>query len=139
MNKAFLIGRLTAEPELRTTPNGVSVCTLRIAVNRRFQRDVTDFFTVIAWRAMGENCAKYLVKGQQVAVVGEIQIRTYEKDGVKRYITEIQADDVEFLAKPSGSASGDKGAASQRVPPPEKDDEPFEMSGVLMEDEELPF
>ena len=86
MNKIFLIGNLTGDPELRTTPNGISVCTMTIAVNRRFNanRDdrQTDFFRITAWRQLGETCSRFLSKGKKVAVVGELSARTYEgKDG----------------------------------------------------------
>ncbi len=144
MNKIFIIGRLTAEPENRTTPNGISVTTLRVAVNRRMNRDQTDFFNVVTWRGLADNCARYLVKGQQVAVEGELQMRTYEaKDGTNRTAVEIQADNVEFLAKP-GESRGGSGAApakpkQQPVPSDEGDIFASEMSGVLVEDEELPF
>lgn len=107
MNKVFIIGRLTRDPEHRTTPNGVSVTTLGVAVTRRTNREEADFFNVVAWRGLADNCAKYLVKGQQIAVVGELRGRSYEaKDGTKRNVTEIQADDIEFLARPAGRSSG---------------------------------
>ena len=109
MNKAFIVGRLTRPPEARTTPNGVSVTTFTVAVTRRMNREEADFLTIVTWRGLADNCAKYLVQGQQVAVVGEIRTRSYEaKDGSRRYVTEIQADDVEFLAKPGagGNAAG---------------------------------
>ena len=103
MNKAMLIGNLTRDPELKTINNGASVCSFSIAVNRRFtQADgsrATDFFNITAWRALGENCAKFLKKGSKVGIIGEIQTRTYEaQDGSKRYVTEIVADEVEFLS-----------------------------------------
>ena len=102
MNKVFMIGNLTKDPDLRSTGNGVSVCSFRIAVNRRFPNQagerVSDFFDVVAWRQLADVCGKYLAKGRKVAVVGELQTRTYDaKDGTKRYVTEIIADDVEFL------------------------------------------
>ena len=101
MNKVFLIGRLVDNPEHRTTQTGASVTTFRIGVNRRFNREQSDFFTIVAWRGLADNCAKYLVKGQQVAVTGEIQTRSYDdRNGVRRTATEIQADDIEFLARP---------------------------------------
>ena len=107
MNKVFIVGRLIKEPEHRTTPNGVSVTTLGVAVTRRMNREQSDFFNVIAWRGLADNCAKYLVKGQQVAVAGELRTRSYEaNDGSKRYVTEIQADDIEFLAKPGAASTG---------------------------------
>jgi len=103
MNKIVLIGNLTRDPELRTTPQGISLCNFGIAVNRKFGRsedgrDEVDFFNVTAWRQLGENCAKFLKKGKKVAVFGSIQIRKYEKDGVERTAVEVQADDVEFLS-----------------------------------------
>jgi len=142
MNKAFIIGRLTRAPEARTTPSGVSVTTFSLAVNRRMNREETDYLNIVTWRGLAENCAKYLVQGQQVAVVGEIHIRTYEaKDGTKRAVTEIQADDVEFLAKPTGasqSSSPQRGA--ERAPAKDQGDMfASEMSDVLIDDEELPF
>ena len=101
MNKVIITGNLTKEPDLRTTGSGTTVCTLSVAVTRRFKgqngEKQTDFFTVIAWKQLAEMCGKYLSKGKKVAVVGELQTRSYEKDGVKRYITEIIADEVEFL------------------------------------------
>ena len=91
MNKVFIVGRLTRDPEHRTTPNGISVTTFSVAVTRRMNREEADFFNVVAWRGLADNCAKYLVKGQQIAVVGELRTRSYEaKDGTKRYVTEIQ-------------------------------------------------
>ena len=103
MNKIILIGNLTRDPELRTTPSGVSVCSLSIAVQRDFADNdgnrVADFFNINVWREKGENCNKYLKKGKKIAVIGSLQTRTYEdKDGVKRAITEVVANDVEFLS-----------------------------------------
>lgn len=150
MNKVFIVGRLTRDPEHRTTPNGVSVTTLGVAVTRRMNREEADFFNVVAWRGLADNCAKYLVKGQQIAVVGELRTRSYDaKDGTKRYVTEIQADDIEFLAKPGAAGSGASGSygggnrssyGSAPAAAP-KDDDLFasEMSDVLVDDEELPF
>lgn len=105
MNKVLMIGRLAKEPELRTTQGGVSVTTFSLAVTRTRDREKSDFYTVVTWRGLAEICAKHLVKGQQVAICGEVQTRTYEaKDGTKRYITEIVADEVEFLQKPKEHA-----------------------------------
>lgn len=103
MNKAFIIGRLTRDPENRTTSNGVSVASFSVAVTRRMNREEADYIGVVAWRGLADICAKYLTKGRQVAVCGEIRTRSYEaKDGTKRYVTEIVADEIEMLAKPSG-------------------------------------
>ena len=127
MNKVFIIGRLTKAPELRTTKNGVNVATMSVAVTRRMNREQADFFNVIAWRGLADNCAKYLVKGQQVAVAGELRTRAYEaNDGSKRYVTEIQADDIEFLAKPGAASTGTDGFGGMQEVDYESEDElPF--------------
>jgi len=99
MNKVFLIGNLTKDPELSTTTNGISVCKFTIAVSRRFGNNETDFLPVIAWRGQAENCSRFLKKGSKAAISGSIQTRTYDaNDGSKRYITEIVADEVQFLS-----------------------------------------
>lgn len=108
MNKAIIIGNLTRDPELRVTQQtGTAVCTFTVAVSRRFQRDgenQADFIPVVVWRAAAENCSKYLRKGSQVAVCGSIQTRSYDaQDGTKRYVTEIVADEVKFLARTVGA------------------------------------
>lgn len=105
MNKVTLVGRLSKDPDVKTTPNGKSVTTLSVAVARNHNKDMTDFLRVITWEQLADNCGKYLVNGQRVAVEGEIQIRQYEKDGQKRYITEIVADRVEFLDRPAQTAA----------------------------------
>ena len=112
MNKAILIGRLTADPESRMTQNGTQVTTFTIAVDRRFKKgeEKTDFFTCVAWRILAEICGKYLSKGKKVAVIGEIQNRSYEaKDGSKKYVTEIVLDEMEMLSpKNEGSSEPQK-------------------------------
>ena len=102
MNKLYLIGNLTSDPEKRATASGVSVTTFTIAVNRRFAamegQKQTDFFRINTWRALADTCAKYLAKGRKVAVIGELQARTYEaKDGTTRMSLGVSADEVEFL------------------------------------------
>lgn len=102
MNKVILIGNLTRDPEQASTPSGVLVCKFAIAVSRDFANaegnKETDFFNIITWRGLADNCGKYLKKGNKVAVVGTLQNRQYEdKEGVVRHITEIVASDVEFL------------------------------------------
>ena len=115
MNKVFLIGNLTRDPELSTTNSGISVCRISIAVSRRFANAdgsrETDFFNVVAWRAIAENCAKYLKKGSKIAVMGSIQNRSYEgNDGTKRYTTDITAEEIEFLStKGDEAGTGDAG------------------------------
>lgn len=112
MNKVFLIGNLTRDPELTETPSGVPVCRFSIAVNRNYASQdgerQTDFFNVTAWRAMGETIARYTKKGNKVAVVGSIQMRNYEDNqGVKRTAVDIIAQDVEFLTPKAGGDSFD--------------------------------
>lgn len=113
MNKTFLIGNLTRDPELTQTPNGVSVCKMSIAVNRNFtnangERD-TDFFNVVAWRGLADNCGKFLSKGKKIAVCGSIQNRSYETENGKKFITEIMADEIEFLSPVSEGKQQSKG------------------------------
>ncbi len=108
MNKLTIIGNLTADPELRTIPSGVSVCTFTVAVNRRGNKEdrQTDFFRVAAWRQLGETCSRYLSKGRKVCVIGEVTARAYEgKDGTLRASLEVTADEVEFLT-PRSEGSG---------------------------------
>ena len=102
MNKITVIGNLTNDPETRTTQSGVTVCSFTVAVNRKFANAdgerQTDFFRIIAWRQLGELCAKHLTKGRKVAVIGELQARLYEtKTGEHRMSLDVQADEVEFL------------------------------------------
>ena len=102
MNKVFLIGNLTRDPELRYTPSGAAVCSFTLAVDRRFTNQSgereADFINIVVWNKAAENCAKYLSKGRQTAVEGRLQIRSYvDNDSVKRWMTEVIADHVEFL------------------------------------------
>jgi single-strand DNA-binding protein len=138
MNKAIIIGNLTKDPELKTTASGISVCTFRVAVTRPYKRDETDFLSIVTWRGLAENCAKFLAKGRKVGIVGSIQTREYDdNNGQRRYVTEIVADDVEFL-----TPKGEGGARSQDVPPPPDDaglfgDEPDDFEPL--DDEQMPF
>ena len=98
MNKITVIGNLTKDPETRTTPNGNTVCTFTVAVNRKkVSEPQTDFFRVNAWGKLGELCGRFLNKGRKVAVVGELQARTYESNGQTRLSLDVVADEVEFL------------------------------------------
>ena len=112
MNKIFLIGNLTRDPELSETNSGVPVCRFSIAVNRRFSAQdaerQTDFFNVTAWRGLAENVAKFSKKGNKVAVVGSVQIRNVEDNsGQRRTYVDVVADDVEFLTPKGSAASSD--------------------------------
>lgn len=103
MNKCYIIGNLTRDPEMRVTQNGISVCSFSVAVNRRHaaanqQQPQADYFRVSAWRGLAENCQKYLAKGRKVAVTGPVSVSTYQaQDGTTRATMELTADDVEFL------------------------------------------
>ncbi|MGI5892181.1 MAG: single-stranded DNA-binding protein [Bacillota bacterium] len=110
LNRIILIGRLTKDPELRFTQSGVAVASFFLAVDRSFKnadgQKETDFINIIAWRGLGENCANYLSKGKLAAVDGRLQIRNYEtKDGQKRTIAEVVADDVRFLSPRESSVA----------------------------------
>lgn len=104
MNIVILTGRLTADPELKATPNGVSVCSFNLAVDRPTKDDSADFPSIVAWRETAEFASKYLNKGSKVVIRGEVRTRNYEdKDGKNRKVTEIQADRIEFAdSKPQG-------------------------------------
>lgn len=98
INKVILIGRLANDPELRFTASGKAVATFRIAVDRPFKKDEADFFNVVVWGNSAEACSNYTKKGRLVAIDGRLQSRTYEnKEGQKRYVTEVVANQVEFL------------------------------------------
>lgn len=127
LNRIILIGNLTRDPELRYTPaNGVAVATFTLAVSRRFkQQQEADFIPVVVWRQQAENCAKYLVKGSQVAVEGRLQIRSYEdREGQRRTVAEVVADNVQFL----GTGRGRRGQ-----------DEPPEFNDAMISEDDIPF
>lgn len=131
MNKVFIIGNLTRNPEAGTTQNDISYCKFTVAVTRRMSKDnQTDFLNVIAWRGLADNCFKFLSKGSKVAVVGSIQIGSYEKDGQKRYTTDIVADEVEFLTY-------NKDETTQAEKPKTKQAKIEDLPEA--DDEELPF
>ncbi len=137
MNKVILVGNLTRDPELSETPNGVAVCRFSIAVSRDYANSdgtrETDFFNITVWRGRAENCGKYLKKGNKVAVVGSLQNRSYEdKDGIKRNVTDIVANEVEFLTPKSaqGGDSDDTPAVQARRERPQLE---------AIDDNQLPF
>jgi single-strand DNA-binding protein len=110
MNKVFLIGNLTKNPELSKTTGDISYCRMTIAVNRNYTNQdgerVTDFFNIIAWRGLAETCDKYLSKGKKISVIGSLQTRQYEHNGEKRWLTEIVAEEIEFLSPKEESKQG---------------------------------
>ena len=144
MNKAILIGNLTRDPEARTTSGGTPVTTFTLAVNRRFTNAQgvreADFINIVTWRQTAELCARYLSKGRKVAVEGSIQVRSYDaQDGSKRYVTEVIADNVEFLGsrEDGGSRQGNYAPASPAPAP--RNAAPASSDFTEVDDDELPF
>jgi len=126
LNRAILIGRLTKDPELRYTPNGIAVASFTLAVDRAFTNQQgekeTDFIPIVVWRKQAENCANYIGKGSLVAVEGRIQVRTYDaKDGQRRWATEVVADNVRFLDKRGNTNTQDTGSIGSEVEYNEED------------------
>ncbi len=128
MNKVFLIGNLTRDPEMSETNSGISMCRFAIAVNRSYSGSdgerQTDFFNVTAWRGLAENVGKYCKKGNKVAVSGSIQIRNYEDNqGNRRTAVDIVAQDIEFLTARNQNAGDDfydASSAPRNNPAPKK-------------------
>ena len=145
MNKVYLIGNLTREPEMRSTQMGVSVCNFSIAVNRRKSADgtqQTDYFNIVAWRQLADLCGRYLRKGKKVAVVGSIQTRTYEaQDGSKRSAFDIVADEVEFLTPQDNGAQKEmeERIEERRAIAQESEYTPADHGFSEVDDNELPF
>ena len=158
INKVILVGRLGRDPEIRYTPDGTAVANFSIATSEEWKdkntgekRERTEWHRIVAWRRLGELCGEYLSKGRQVYVEGKLQTRSWEQDGVTRYMTEIVASDIQFLggrdsgdynnrgaysggaqARPASSNSGGGGGGyqDQGYPPPpypndQEDDIPF--------------
>jgi single-strand DNA-binding protein len=123
LNRVILIGRLTRDPELRYTTSGTAVAQFTLAVNRKFNKDETDFIDIVAWRGLAENCANYLNKGSLAAIEGRLQIRSYEnKEGQKRKATEVIADDIRFLTRGAGGTPSGAGHSSAKREPDQWED-----------------
>ncbi len=150
MNRVILVGRLTADPELKQTPNGVSVCSFSIAVNRAYSSKTgerqTDFINIVAWRAQAEFVSKYFSKGNQIGIDGSIQTRNYtDKDGNKRTAFEVVAENISFIeskASAQQSRSTDYGNDYSR---PQAEPAPVTYSNgdaadfAEIDDDDLPF
>ena len=139
LNKAILCGRLTRDPETSATTGGTEVSKFSLAIPRRFNRDETDFLNVVTFGKTAEFVSKYFQKGSVAIVVGSIQTRSYEKDGQKRYVTEIIADEVNFGASKKESASGE---SSESVSGDEAISALEEMRNgfsAVEDDDDLPF
>jgi single-strand DNA-binding protein len=118
-NLVVLMGNLTRDPELRTTPNGTNVCSFSLALNRSYKgangdwQEATDYIDVVAWGPLGERVAQYLSKGRPALVNGRLQSRSWEQDGNKRSKVEVIAQDVTFLGGPGGGGSATVNSASE--------------------------
>ena len=134
MNKVILIGNLTKDPELSTTNSGINYCRFTLAVPKRFanagERDA-EFINIVVWRVQADNCHKYLKKGSKACVIGSLQTRSYDaQDGSKRYVTEVVAEEVEFLS--TKNSTDNMGVNSTDV-----DSDATELQPI--EDDSLPF
>jgi len=140
VNKAILVGRLGADPEMRFTKSGTGVCNINLATSERWtdkqgqKQERTEWHRIVIWGKLGELCNEYLKKGRQAYVEGRIQTRSWEdKEGNKRYTTEIVASTVQFLdsAKSAGAPSGSKGSDEKEAP--------FFEEPAEVKDEDIPF
>jgi single-strand DNA-binding protein len=163
-NQVILMGNLTRDPELRQTPNGQSVCSFSLALNRSYKAadgnwtEATDYIDVVAWGPLGERVSQYLTKGRPCLVNGRLQSRSWEQEGVKRSKVEVNANDVTFLGGPGDGAgsqgggsyggssddgdSNGSGAAAKPAPSkkPKKDDVPIEdISDDPINLDDIPF
>jgi single-strand DNA-binding protein len=143
VNKVILIGNLGADPEIRHLQNGVSVANFRIATSETYKdkttgekREQTEWHSIVAWRGLAEITEKYLKKGSKVYIEGKLRTRKWEKDGIDRYTTEIMADEMNLLDRPSGErppgeqpqqrqATTASNAPAGNAPPEDMDDLPF--------------
>ena len=150
MNNVCLVGRLTRDPELRTTGTGISTTTFSLAVDGRPSANGephTDFINIVVWRVQAENACKYCSKGSMVAVIGRITSRSYDaQDGTKRYVTEVVADNVRFLSSKGASADNSvnynmNNAGESSSTPANLEEDPFKDFGseVVLSDDDLPF
>lgn len=144
-NKVILVGNLTADPELKKTPNGVSVTSFSIAVSRRFtkqgEQKQVDFINIVAWRTAAEFIARYFSKGKPILICGQLQVRQWtDQNGQKRYITEVVADEATFVENKNSSNDNYQappfGGTAQTAPSYTGDQSGFED---LPNDDDLPF
>ena len=154
MNKVFLIGRLSRDPELRHTTSGTAVCQINVAISRPVSQGSepqTDFINVVVWNKQAENVARYLSKGRQIAVEGRIQTRNYDNnEGKRTYVTEVIANNVEFLGSANDNNRTNNNGGFEENPfdamepvmdTASVDNDPFASFGEKVEisDNELPF
>ena len=145
MNRAILVGRLTRNPELRYTPNGVAVANFTLAVNRIFKQDGgpdADFINCVTWRKQAENLANYMKKGNLIGVDGRIQTRSYEgQDGKMVYVTEVLAESIQFLESRNSSEKPNSQQSKPQQQQQPQEQSPFQDSGeqIDIQDDDLPF
>ncbi len=149
LNSVILIGRLTKDPELRYTPNGIAVSTFTLAVGRNYTnkqgQKETDFINIVTWRGTAESIAKYITKGRLVAVEGKIQTRNYENNEGKRvYVTEVIADNVRFLEssnKSENTSNRNDNSYDRNNDTQKENSNPFGDNGspIDLSDDDLPF
>lgn len=138
MNKCILMGRLTADPELKSTPSGVSVTSFNIAVDRERAKDAerkADFPTIVAWRSTAEFVCKHFRKGKPIIVEGRIQTRTYDDNGKTRYITEVVAGAVKFVLSDNSARTAAGSGSSAQDSDASNNSEDWQE----VEDDDLPF
>lgn len=139
MNKVILIGRLGGDPELKYTSNGTAQALINLATSERWkdsdgnQQEKTEWHRVIAWRRQAEFAGEWLKKGRLVCIEGKLSTRSWEKDGQKRYMTEVVADNITML----GSKAEGGGGESKETPP--KQEEPPDNGDIMEDDDDLPF
>ena len=138
MNSLTIIGNVTKDCELRTTPTGVNVCTFTVAVNDKYNKDEpAQFFRVTAWRKLGESCANFVKKGMKVCVVGPVKDSAFkDKDGIERHSLAVTANDVEFLTRVEGNNDGGYAPSEDYNNAPEV---PEDRGFTAVETDELPF
>ncbi len=147
INRVVLVGNLTRDPELRHTPSGMAVCSLRVAVNTRRKDNATgqwtekpNYFDVTVWGQQGENCARYLSRGRPVAVDGRLEWREWEtQDGQKRQAVDIIADSVQFLGGRDDGGNGNGFSARSDVPVDDRDFQPAPAGPSGGGDDDIPF
>lgn len=139
-NQVTLMGNLTRDPELRTTPNGATVCSFSLALNRSYKNsegnwtEATDYIDIVAWGPLGERVAQYLTKGRPALVSGRLQSRSWEQDGQKRNKVEVVANDVTFLGSPGGGNAGGTVNTDEPAPVPAPKKSSKKDEDVVIED-----
>ena len=143
MNKVILVGRLTKDPELRTTTSGKSVATFTVAIDRKFKQDGqpdADFFNIISWGRQAEVISQYLGKGRQIALTGRLQTRSYNaQDGSKRYVTEVVLEEFDFI----GSKQKNEAQTHETLVKTQEGTESFDLGDddfyLKADDDDVPF